>query len=148
MLCNFGLKLSRKTSFSLSRPESYFLAKWEAGLTGKGEKWRQERRRPLNKSLGGFYHYYHSKVLYLGTQAPKLNVKYNPALATWSVAALGKSWQLHSPLHVGHVISPSSFGREYIIKSPVSADRSWSRGRRTSQCVNFIKPFKVNPFAF
>lgn len=51
-----------------------------AELTGKGKKGGQERRRPLNKSLGGFYHYYHSKVLDLGTQAPKLNVKYNPAL--------------------------------------------------------------------
>lgn len=39
-----------------------------------------ERSRSLNKSLGDFYHYYHSEVLHVGTQAPKLNVKYNPAL--------------------------------------------------------------------
>lgn len=70
---------SKETPFSLSKTQFYFLAKWKVELTGKGEGGEQQRRT-LSKSLGSFYHYYHGKVLYLDTQFPKLNVKYDPAL--------------------------------------------------------------------
>lgn len=95
-----------------------------------------------------FYHYYHSKVLYLDTQAPKLNVKYNPALETWSVAAVGESWQLHCLLLIGHVIGLLSSGREYIIKAPASAEELEQGGEGHHDVLILLSHLKLNSFDF
>ena len=118
-------------------------------LKGKGEGGGQEKRRPLNKTLGGFfYHYYRSKALYLDTQAPKLNVKYNPALETWSVSAGGGVLTVHCLLHVGHVIGPLSSGREYITKAPVSAEELEQWGEGHHDVLILLSHLKLNSFDF
>lgn len=148
---SFSLKISKKKNsvFFLEQSKFYFLTEWEAELREKkGGRGGIGKRRPLNKSLGDFYHYYHNKVLYLDTQAPKLNVKYNPVLETWSVAAKGECWQLHFLLHLGHAISPLSFGKEYIFKASVAAERSWSRGEWHHDVLILLSHLKLNPFDF
>lgn len=138
---------SKETPFSLSKTQFYFLAKWKVELTGKGEGGEQERRRTLSKSLGGFDHYCHGKVLYLDTQFPKLNVKYDPALEMWSEAAM--EGVLTAPLPSQHWPSnqPLKLWQSKLSSRPINAEKSWSR-ERTARCVNFIKPFKAQSLCF
>lgn len=101
-----------------------FSPNWVWGWT------RREEEKTVKYNTRPLYHYYHSKVLYAGTEGLKLNVKYYLAPGTWSIVAYREK-------------EPDNFA--LLVKTAVSSFRSSDKWTTICQTKSY-QILLTNPY--